>query len=209
MRRYLQAGAVWAVAFGDLPDLRARATVSGNPSVVRSPMGHALRLDGTNDYITFDKGYDENLLRFDSGCQDFSIFAWLRRDRDSQSEIIFDKRDANDDGWRFLFAADDSVLLSVDTIDEGSSGGVDDTLWHHLGATVDRDGNAQVYIDGAANGTPTAVGGEVMATTTAPVVGRTSYLSGDHFAGDIHSIVIWDRALAPAEVADLATLGAF
>lgn len=201
--RHMQAGASWAYSLGDLADVRAMHTVTGAPTIVNSPLGKATRFDGANDYVTLVA--QEFPLRFDSGTQDFSVCAWVKRNAWGAVHTVASKLDAADDGWVLFFTGTEEIAFSVDAVDIIGATAVLDGRWHHVAAVIDRDGNGQLYLDGAADGVAVAIGGEVMATTTAVRVGAESFgAAANKFPGDVHSIDIWPRILTPTEVAHLA-----
>ena len=203
IRRLMNAGAVWAYSLGDLADVRARHTVTGAPTIVNSPLGHALRLDGTNDYVTLVA--QEFPLRFDSGTQDFSICAWVKRNAWGAVGTVICKREAADDGWTLFFQGTEEIAFSVDGVDIVGATAVLDGDWHHVAAVIDRSGNGQLYLDGVADGVAVAIGGEVMATTTAVRIGADSFApAGNKFNGDVRSVVAFDRILSLVEVQQLA-----
>ena len=66
----------------------------------------AVSLNGSSDYL--DVSNDED-LSFGSGTQDFSVFAWVKRDTTGSLDIIVDNRDGTNDGWFLIYRADDLV----------------------------------------------------------------------------------------------------
>ena len=156
----------------------------------------SLDFDGTNDYVSIA---DTSPLRFDASTLDFSLFAWIKRTT-TGTEYIISKEDADDDGYRLQFNASNQVLCSEDGTDVTSTSTIIDTNWHHIGCTIDRDGNGQVYIDGKANGTTVSMGTDAMATTTAIRIGTRSYTSTSYFDGQIDEVKIFNYALTPAQV---------
>lgn len=155
-----------------------------------------LGLDGTNDFITIS---DNAGLRFDLAYEDFSVFAWIKRDATGEMNIL-SKEDADNDGWRLQMTSGDAVLCSVDAVDITSSATITDTNWHHVGCTIDRSGNGQVYIDGVANGSATAISSEVMGNTASLLVGTRSYSATSYFNGLIDDIRLYRYALSAAQV---------
>ena len=205
IQRHLQAGAGFAYDLGDLADVRARYTVTGAPTIVNCPVRpKAMRFDGANDYVTLGSGEEFN-LRFDSGAQDFSVVAWVKRNAWGAVGTIVDKRDADADGWVLFFIGTEEIAFSVDGVDIVGATAVLDGDWHHVAAVIDRSGNGQLYLDGVADGVPVAIGGEVMATTTAPVIGADSFAPfANKFNGDVQMVAAWDRILSAGEVRQLA-----
>ena len=156
----------------------------------------SLDFDGTNDYVWVA---DTSPLRFDESTLDFSLFAWIKRTT-TGTEYIISKEDADNDGYRLQFNASNQVTCSEDATDVISSSSITDTDWHHIGCTIDRDGNGQVYIDGKANGTTVSMGTDAMATTTLIRIGTRSYTPTNYFNGQIDDVKIFNYALTPAQI---------
>lgn len=188
---------VLAASLQDLAGITEEGwTIAGAPTIIESPFGKAIRLDGTSDWIIID---DENLLRFDSGTQDFSIVTMVMTTLLADQEIV-DKRDANDDGYRLLIIDDGRVFGSVNGIDVVSANGaITPNLWYLIGLSVNRTGNGQIYINGLPSGAAVAIGGAVMATTSDLYIGRRSYADAERFNGDIKSVDIYKSNLLASD----------
>lgn len=167
-----------------------------------------LNFDGSNDYVTKSNDADLNF----GANTDFSIEALIKADTQSALAEIIMKGDSGGGTKRYEFylAANGTIIASVD--DDAnpafqiSSSTVDDGEWHHIAATFDRDGNIQIYIDGAADGTAVsmAVVGDIDDATKPLAIGISSAdLSSSPFDGDIALIRIWNRAITAAEVLTL------
>lgn len=148
----------------------------------------ALALDGTDDYATIN---DHNSLRFDANSTDFSLFSWVKRQEIDQTHQILSKEDKDNDGWRLIINADNTVTCSVNTIDITSTSTID-TNWHHIGCTITRAGNGQIYIDGKPDGTAVAISSTAMATTAPLVIGARSYTTTNYFNGLLDDVRIYN-----------------
>lgn len=155
-----------------------------------------LNFDGTDDYVQVA---DTHALRFDTNTLDFSLFAWVKRAANGEMNII-SKEDADNDGWRLQFTSTNTVRCSVNAIDIDSTSTITDTNWHFVGCTISRAGNGQVYIDGVANGSATAISSTTMATTSNIRIGTRSYTSTNYFNGQIDDLRIYYYALSPAQI---------
>lgn len=164
----------------------------------------SLGFDGTNDYVEIS---DNANLRFDDTSADFSLFVWVKRTT-TGTEYIISKEDADDDGWRMQFDAGNTVTCSVDATDITSSTTITDTNWHHVGCTVDRDGNGQIYIDGKPNGSGVSMGSDSMATTSNIRVGTRSYTSTSFLSGIIDEVRIYNYVVPASLVKQIYTNGA-
>ncbi len=168
-------------------------------SWVTGKHGSALDFDGSADYATVS---DHSDLRFDSSTQDYTLEAWVKFPSTATGEdMIADKRDASDDGWRFQTVNDGRVECSIDAIDIQSTSSVEDNNWHHVVCVIDRDGNGQIYIDGVPDGSPVAISSEAMANTSSMTIGKASYVSGAYCDGSIDHISIYNYARTPAQIA--------
>jgi hypothetical protein len=165
--------------------------------------GAGLSLDGADDKVTIT---DNANLRFDTNTQDFSLFAWVKRSATGAIHYVMSKEDADDDGWRLMVNADNTVTCSVNGVDITSTATVD-TNWHLVGCTITRAGNGQVYIDGLPNGSATAISSTAMATTSNITVGTRSYTSTGYFAGLIDEAQIYNYALTAQQVKTLYNQG--
>ena len=208
LRRYDAVGAVfsWPKTAQPLQEARDRHVVSGAPGVCDSPYGRALSFDGAADYITLGAAH-EDLLRFDSGTQDFSVVAWVRRAVTGVTGVVFDKRDGATDGY-FLYVRDTDIPFFYVNAAGITGPAVADTEWHCLIAVVDRSASITMYTDGIPGGS-TAIAGPAMATTTAPRIGAKSFDGASKFNGDIAGVLVFPRVLSAVECLDIATGRAF
>ncbi len=152
---------------------------------------YSIDLDGTDDYISISDTFD---LRFD-GTQDFTLMAWVKRNATGSTHYVFSKEDADNDGYRLQIDAANTVTCSLNATDLTSTATITDTNWHHVACTISRGGNGQVYVDGFASGTATAINNAAMATTTALRIGSRSYTPTNYFYGLIDDARIYPFAL--------------
>lgn len=211
LRRYFQQPScvfAWPLTGHPLQEARDRHAVTGNPTQGRGPYNNHVGLDGANDYITLGSCW-EIPLRFDSGSQDFSVVAWVRRAVTGADHAIISKMDAWGDGWHFRFSATDRLQFFVNGAVDFSDVTITDTNWHNVAGVVDRSASIQVYLDGVAASAPTVIAGPAMATTIVPRIGASSWNAGQKFQGDIAGIVIINRILSPEEAWDISHGTAF
>jgi hypothetical protein len=168
------------------------------PSVDVCEGGYSLNFDGTDDFVTVA---DAAALRFDAGTLDFTIAAWVKTSQ--KTRAIIEKRDANDDGWWLGINGSGYIAFSLDTLDAAGAADVTDGAWHHVGVTVDRDGDILIFTDGVWTGGAVGVSSEAMATTAAVLIGKDSVAS-TFFSGKIDDIRIYSSKLSAAQMAALA-----
>lgn len=208
MRRYLQAGAIFAETLDDLQDIRGRYVIVGNPTMIPTARGAALHVSpGNNITATHQVG------KFPHGAAgDFSI-SFRIRSTDANHVVLGNKRiDGDEKGFCVRFE-DGPIVLKVG--DGGSSTeitsatGVLDGLWHNVTFAVDRDGNSYVYVDGAQEGVVVALeNGDDISSPLDLAIGCDALGSFD-MTGDLREVLIWNRNLTQAEAEDIAAGRAF
>ena len=209
LRRYLQAGAVWAFPLGNQPlqEARSRYAVTGNPTQGAGPWGPFLSFDPSADYITLTAA-QEHLLRFDSGALDFSVCAWVRRGATGANQVIFSKEDGANDGWDLRFRTTDAIQFQLNADSAGGPALITDDDWHCIVGVVDRSASLLVYVAGVV-GAGVAIAGPAMATTSVPRMGARSFDASEKYEGDIAGVFVIGRVLSAAECLGLATGEAF
>lgn len=126
-----------------------------------------LRFDGTNDYVDFG-----NVCNF-AALEDFAIDFWVRVPAadGSAQEILTKKASAGvAAGFSILRNASNQIAVELadgtDQPDITSTATVLQNVWNHVLVAVDRTGNAQIYINGAATGSAVDVSAVGDMTTT-------------------------------------------
>jgi len=152
----------------------------------------------------------------DVGTSDFTFAAWTFLETGSEPNIAMQFAGAG--GWRMV-GASGKVRFSV--FDNGwtnyASMDISPALtldqWNHVAVSVDRDGNAQSYINGVAKTYLNVSGVTGTLTNTYPLrFGAGSYTSGaptgDYIAGTINEAIMYiGTALNAADIAALAATG--
>jgi Concanavalin A-like lectin/glucanases superfamily len=173
--------------------------------------GATLELDGSDDYV--DCGNDASL---DLNDLDMTIIARVKMDTTQPGSFsgIVTKGAAGaiDAGYMFCYrntTGDLSVYLSDGTtriyLDSNDSLGLADGEWHVLAVSLDRDGDADFYVDGVSVGSETVYGSlasSIVNTSRNLLVG--SWVNSHKLAGDMDNVRVYRRALTATEVADLS-----
>jgi hypothetical protein len=177
-------------------------------------LGGALNFDGNNDYVAI-----QNLYYDGSGYAEVTVAAWIRTSN-SGNQIIasYDRNEY----WRLEINGNGGgpgqigwdVRTSSGQVDYGSITRVDDGQWHHVAGVFD-NGTLIIYIDG--NPEPSTSGGSTFGrgvNTRYGFLGVGSEATtfdgnrgpNNYFDGDMDDVRIYDRALEPEEVAQLASI---
>jgi hypothetical protein len=189
-------------------------TLRGGPIWVQGFQGGALQFDGTNDYVAID-----NLKYNRSGVPAVTVATWLRTDQAADQYIIsFDRNEY----WVLVVngsVAEDGQIGWLVTTNAGpagirSSARVDDGNWHHVAAVFD-NGRLAIYVDGSASGAGTAGTTLGRGVTRYGFIGTGSLADrfdgakngAPYFHGALDDLRIYNRALSPTEIAQLAFRG--
>jgi hypothetical protein len=174
-------------------------TLIGNPQWQPSggKFGGALKLDGVDDYVETDYATDLPV---------WTVAVWVNSPAVPSSEVPSGPvhRDKNYHiNWNHSF--DDfrgtAGVQVADTWYAASFGDLQANNWYHLAATYDGE-DFKAYKDGILitnNSTPS---GDPDSESTTLKLGRHS-LYGDHFAGTIDDVRIYDYALSQADIAKI------
>lgn len=173
-----QAGTVRLL---DISGFLRRGTISADYATIwtaGTTPARFLRFDGSNDQVSFG-----NILSMNA-TEDFLFEAWVRvQGADGTvQEMLGKKADHTTDSDGYALFRDASNLINFKLSDGVASAQVTSTstllqnVWKHLAVHIDRNGNGQIYFNGAANGSPVSV---------AAVADSTS--SGDLLMGAIGS----------------------
>ena len=181
-------------------------TVTGGASLTTSSGGminEAYDFDGSTGYISVGGTSD---FEFNA---DYTICMWVDRDSVAANDFIFDKRDANNDGWFFGFLGS-KLALNIDNSDTISSDTdtVADTSYFACGV-VDRTGSGKthLYLDGVEESSYSAqptISGDTVSVTAIARIGQdsTGAPNTNGHDGLIDETAIWSRALSSAEMLD-------
>ena len=143
----------------DISGNENNGVVKGDPKWDEGKFGAAIALDGANDYLNC--GNQDSLS---IGTEDFSLVAWMMCEKytpDSWAGCVISKFDTNAPRHGYLFGVrgvldannkEKPLFLMGLGQDSGAhmygTQTINDGAWHHIAATVDRDGAAIFYRDG-------------------------------------------------------------
>lgn len=136
----------------------------------------------------------------------FSVGGWVRRDGSGTGGHTF-LHNGTGDFVLWIDTTNKLVLRRAGTGDIFSSTATyTDTLWMYAIATKNAGSGTVMYVNGIAiAGTTTAQ--TVVASSSAPTIGRVSGGTGNPLDGSAVHMAIWSRALTQAEVTELYRAG--
>ncbi|MBE0535129.1 MAG: right-handed parallel beta-helix repeat-containing protein [Phycisphaerae bacterium] len=166
-------------------------------------LGNALSLDGVDDYLYID------FYSPPAGGRARTVAAWIRT-TDTSGVIIAWGPDGVPGGrWTLVTESAGRLRLEVGGGAVVGATNICDNQWRHIAAVFENDGTPNVgdvilYVDG----TPellTAQGDHAIDTLPGEVcIGGNPSSPARMFSGLIDDVRIYDRALAPEEIAELA-----
>jgi hypothetical protein len=200
-----------AIAPGTILRLRGAAGLEGetiavtNVSVVRADGLGGRSFDGSQ---WFELGSD-----IDPGTSDFWFSAWIKAAASTVYESIFSTGGGSkgtegvwvtlESGGNLRVGISDG---STQIFDDVSDAALDDNTWHHVAINLDRDGNAQAYVDGVeqtANSDISALNGNSITPTDKPHIGRYASANIYPFHGDLSKIAYGTGLLDTDDIAEL------
>ena len=156
------------------------------PSLSHPAQGSAA-FDGASDYIQLDTPFSYT---------NHTIAAWVYANDDGNNKIIFDARDAGNDGILLYSRYSEAPIYSVNNSSIISTT-THPNEWVYAVGTY--DGTTQkLYINGSLNGSATT--SQTISTTQNATIGTQTYSLGDYFNGNLANVAIWNRALSSDEI---------
>lgn len=181
-------------------------TITGATWKSGCQQGACLEFDGVDDYTEYG-----DIL--DMGTKDRTISLWLKTTVSGSQQYALSKARASTTNFRYGIATNmgqAKVFIKgsggSDAIIQGVANVADDQ-WHHIVATVDRDGAASIYVDGKfdASASISIWNGQDFQSSNPFRIG--SYTASDNvglfqpFSGQIDHIRIYDYVRTPAQIA--------
>lgn len=169
------------------------------------PGGHALQLNGTNDYLSV------NSSRYPFSKEDnFSVEFWFKGGKQAATLLSLGHgtADKETDGKVAIAVEEDGQLKlrSYGIVYSLGKPAVLDDQWHHLALSVQRGGKLNAYIDGrlTAQYTETVIsqfGASHIYFGACHYADETNeYITSDYFKGSMDEIRVWATALASGNI---------
>jgi len=150
---------------------------------ISHPAQGSAEFDGSSDYIQLDTPFSYT---------NHTIAAWVYAK--AVSSTIFDNRDADDDGIRFVVAVNGSLYYQLNSSDRTNAMSLNE--WHYVVASY--DGTTQkLYVDGSL--VSSGARSQTISTTTNAKIGESTYESV-LMDGNLANVAIWNRALSSDEI---------
>jgi hypothetical protein len=180
------------------------------------PNQHSLEFDGSNDYVSIGAAPSVDTL-----TDQVTVEAWIWAIDNGSAFFnpIVTKQlrysSNQDKGFRFEYAtysSESDLKFEIDTTSgefvcsTGSAQVVTPQIWTHVAGVYD-GATAKIYVDGV-EVCSTGASGTIVPSPDPLEIGARSDNAGYRFVGNIDQVRIWGRVLSPAELADLAALGA-
>ncbi len=176
----------------------ANGAWSGSPQPVDGVVRRAMSFDGGTSGVSVS---DTDL---DVGLSDFSVEAWIRPATQAGTVTILDARDATGLGWHVVLV-DGQLGLGIDDGADSdltvSAVPLDDGLWHHVAAVVERGVGTRLYVDGSlvATGASGGVAGD-LTSGAALEIGREGAAGATGLLGTLDEVSLYHAALTSGEV---------
>ena len=160
----------------------------GAISGITSPSQGSAVFNGTSDYIETSTPFSYT---------NHTVAAWVYVNDTASNKVIFDARDANDDGIYLVFGSGEDIRYELNTSDaKYNTQRLNE--WYFVTATY--DGTTQkLYIDGSVEASNTT--SQTISTTTDAIIGARSFSTPASFMdGNLANVAVWNRALSSDEI---------
>ena len=177
---------------------------TGNPPASYSTYYGDYERNETDDLQVNDT---VGVLKFEGATEDFSTSFWFYPETISgNNQFLTNFMDTSGDGWLVHANNSGTVTFYIDAKVTTSVGTLD-SKWQYWSFTANRDGNSQVYLDGVATGTPTALSSEVMDITTNTFRIASPYTGGNWTDGLMDEHIITSDILSSTDINDIMDNG--
>lgn len=157
----------------------------------------SISFDGAVDYIDVEDNLDLNTT-------EFTMSAWIKKDLTTLNASILSKRNAaNSEGYDLRINALGRLEFTLNggAATLTSSVAIPSNEWHQV-AVIYNAGNANLYIDGVADTSASALPAPVATSQRFLIAAADGFdpNTTDYFAGSIDEVRVWDSALSAAQL---------
>ena len=186
--------------------------MSGSDGIYRKSLNFNVRIINSfnNIYSTIFDGVDDYVALGVSGMSAMkntgTISAWFKLETTAAGGDLFRAYEDASNNVRIFYHAGDNELRfnyraggtsNIVTITDS----IEDGLWHHVAGTWDKDGNANIYLDGALKDT-IAISGTFTGSFTIAAIGNNTQ-GANYWPGNIDELSLFNKELDSTEVSTL------
>ena len=164
---------------------------SANPLITSTK---SMEFDGVDDYLQLSEPFSYT---------NHTITGWIKFTAETTVRIIFDTRDANDDGIVVYIGNDEKLYYKVNNLSVDSGSVLSTEKWINIACSYD-GATSKIYLDGVLANSGNAA--RVISTTTNAKIGL-NFLNTQQYKGQITEVGAFNRALTALEVASLYNQG--
>ncbi|HEY9114790.1 MAG TPA: LamG-like jellyroll fold domain-containing protein, partial [Bacteroidales bacterium] len=150
----------------------------------------------------------------DIGTGDFSVSLWVKMgsNQPSYPTLLSKGATSNTTTGYWCYISGSRLRFSISDGSQrlgaySNSLSIFDNTWHHIAVNLDRDGNAEFFVDGISAGTydiSTFNGKNISNASRLLTIGSAGTSSTTFFNGSIDDVRLYNKVLSAAEVATLA-----
>lgn len=179
-------------------------SLMGGASFATGWVGQTFMFDGVDDYVSIGPFTELQM----GTTQDFSLSVWLQTSA-TQSDSVLSNRASADTkyiGYSLQINSLGQSRLTLNVAPGGASNShdltgstvVSDGRWHHIVATVDRDGSSSLYVDGQLEDSDAAPAGNLDSPNPLNIgwSGSGPATPVNHFNGQVDQVQVFDSVLS-------------
>ena len=158
------------------------------------------QLNQTDGYINIS---NQSVFSFGTST-DFSIELWAKKNVGAYQGHYLDYRSATSVGWTLYHGTSDNIMMFLAGTNYNGPVQPEDSQYHHIVCTVDRNTNIIVYVDNV----PTVISNSITtsknvnATSQLTIGGRSWTQAANVYNGLLDEVSLYNRVLTPTEVSN-------
>ena len=174
----------------------------------RAKTNNSLSFDGGDDYVLVS-ALSKDAPDFSQG---FTFAGWIKWEKFNGNSRLIDFASGAEYGNNIIFRLDDSKgILSLQSI-IGTTGANNTELktpevlplgtWCHVAATIDKTGNASIYVNGCQEAKGT-INVPANVTRSNCYLGKSAWGQDPYFKGSMDEVSLWNKALSQSEIVNV------